>query len=111
MGTATLEVSGPEAARWAADLRATLAANARSGENVSPVEVRRSAEMVTAVIGLAFAGVGTAKTIWDWWNSRRDRDEGTTVTILLGDGTHVDISTASQTRLEIVFRQNESRQG
>ena len=71
MGTATLEVSGADAAQWAAELHAALAANAQPGDSVSPVEVQRSAEMVIAVIGLVFAGVGTAKTIWDWWQSRR----------------------------------------
>jgi hypothetical protein len=108
VGTATLEVSGPEAARWAADLRAVLATNAPPGDHVSPVEVQRSAEMVVAVIGLVFAGVGAAKTIWDWWQSRRP--EGTTVQILLSDGARVDVSNISQSQLEIVFRQDESQQ-
>ncbi|MEU3454931.1 hypothetical protein ABZ671_15225 [Micromonospora sp. NPDC006766] len=108
MGTAALEVSGPDAARWAAELHAALAANAGPGEGVSPVEVQRSAEVVIAVIGLVFAGVGAAKTIWDWWHSRRT--EGVTVTILLSDGTRLDVSNVSTGELEIAFQQVESRQ-
>lgn len=61
MGTAVLEVSGSDAARWAAELGGALAAKAGPGDEVSPVEVRRSAELVVAVIGLVFAGVGVAK--------------------------------------------------
>jgi hypothetical protein len=106
VGTATLEVSGPDAARRAAELHAALAANAGPGESLSPVEVQRSAEMVIAVIGLVFAGVGTAKTIWDWWRSHRPA--GATVTILLSDGTRVDVSAVSREQLEIVFQQVES---
>lgn len=108
MGTATLEVSGPDAARWATELHATLAANAQPGDSVSPIEVQRSAEIVTAVIGLVFAGVGAAKTIWDWWHSRRP--EGATIRIFLGDGTQLDVSNVSQSQLEIIFRQVESQQ-
>jgi hypothetical protein len=108
VGTATFEVSGPDAPHWAADLHATLAANAQPGDSVSPIEVQRSAEMVIAVIGLVFAGVDTAKTIWDWWHSRRP--QGAAVKILLSDGTQVDLSNVSQGQLEIVFRQDESQQ-
>ena len=110
MGTATLEVSGPDAAQWAAELHTALAGSAGPGEGVSPVEVQRSAEMVIAVIGLVFAGVDAAKTIWDWWHSRR-RPEGVTVRILLGDGTQLDLSQVSQDQLEMVFRRHESQQG
>jgi hypothetical protein len=101
VGTAVLEVTGPEAARWAAELHAALAANAGPDENVSPVEVQRSAEVTIAVIGLVFAGVGAAKTIWDWYSSRRTR--GVSVTVLLSDGTRVDVSNLSEGQLEIVF--------
>lgn len=103
MGTATVEVSGVDAARWAAELRGALAANARPGDTVSPVEVERSAEMVIAIVGLVFAGVDTAKTIWDWWHSRRP--DGVTVRILLSDGTQLDLSTVEQGQLEITFQQ------
>jgi hypothetical protein len=111
MGTAIVEVSGVQATQWAAELHAVLTANAQPGDpgdNVSPVEVQRSAKMVIAVIGLLFAGVGTAKTIWDWWHSRRR--EGVAVTILLSDGTRLNLSDVSQDQLEIVFQQDESRQ-
>ncbi|RUL90152.1 hypothetical protein [Verrucosispora sp. FIM060022] len=101
-------MSGPEAARWAMELRAALAANAEPGDDVGPVEVQRSAEMAIAVIGLVFAGVGTAKTIWDWWNSRRA--QGVTVTVLLGDGTRVEVSNLNDGQLEITFQQAETRE-
>ncbi|WP_140157970.1 hypothetical protein [Micromonospora sp. NBS 11-29] len=107
MGTATVEVSGADAVRWATDLRATLAATAQPGESVSPVEVQRSAELVTAVVGLVFAGVGTAKTIWDWWQARRP--DGVTVTILLDDGTQLDVSRVDRGQLEITFQQTTSQ--
>lgn len=109
MGTAALEVSGPDAARWAAGLHAAHAANAGPGDSVAPAKVQRSAEMVVTVIGLVFSGVDGAKTIWDWWQSRRP--EGATVTITLADGTRLDLSTASQGQIEIAFRQDESQQG
>ncbi|MBB5866867.1 hypothetical protein F4553_000246 [Allocatelliglobosispora scoriae] len=96
-----------DAAHWAAELHATLTANMPPGDRVSPVELQRSAEMVVAVIGLVFAGVGTAKTIWDWWQSRRP--EGVTVKILLGDGTQVNVSTTDQAELEIVFQRADSQ--
>jgi hypothetical protein len=108
VGSAVVEVSGPDAARWAAELHGRLAVAAEPGESVSPVEVRRSDELVIAVIGLVFAGVGTAKTIWDWWQARRPA--GTTVRVVFGDGTRVDVSTAGQDGLEIVFQRAESQQ-
>jgi len=106
MGSVLVEVSGAQASRWAAELHAVLEAG--SGDSVSPVEVRRSAELVIAVIGLVFAGVSTAKTIWDWWSSRRD--EGVRVSILFGDGRRVDLSAVSQADLEIIFEHGEPLQ-
>ncbi|MDG4768263.1 hypothetical protein O7632_29855 [Solwaraspora sp. WMMD406] len=108
MGTAMLEVSGPDAAQWAAGLHGALGASAQPGEVVSPVEVQRSAEVVIAVIGLVFAGVGTAKTIWDWCQARRP--DGVTVRVVLNDGTRVEVSNVSQGELEIAFQQVESKQ-
>ncbi|BCJ73360.1 hypothetical protein CS0771_29040 [Catellatospora sp. IY07-71] len=107
MGSATVEVSGVDAAQWAAELRATLVSKARPGDNVSSVELQRSPELVVAVIGLVFAGAQTAKTIWDWWHSHRP--EGITVTILVSDGTQVDVSVVSEAELEIVFQRAVSR--
>lgn len=107
MGAARVEVSGADAARWAAELHAALAAKAAKGDSVSPVELQRSPELVVATIGLVFAGVGTAKTMWDWWHSRQP--QGVTVTVLFDDGTRVDVSTADQAGLEIVFQQAISR--
>jgi hypothetical protein len=107
LGTATLEVSGSEAARGAADLQAALVAGAAPGDSVSPVEFQRSAGLVVAVIGLVFGGVGTARTIWDWWQSRRA--QGTTVRILLADGTEVDLSTVSQGELEVRLQRSASQ--
>ena len=106
MGTATVEVSGKDVARWAAELQATLVANARSGDSVSPVELQRSAEVVIAVIGLVFTGVETARTIWDWWQSRKP--EGCKVRILVPDGTQVDVSVVGEAELEIVFQRAAS---
>jgi hypothetical protein len=71
MATASVEVSGPNAERLAGELQAALVAAIQPGDNVSPVEVERSADLLIAIIGLVFSGVGTAKTIWDWWHARR----------------------------------------
>src|SRR4051812_43896066 len=84
MADASVEVSGPDAVDVAEDLRAALASSAEPGDVVDPVDVRREAVTI-AVIGLVFSGVSTAKTLWDWWRSRRPA--GTTVKILLADGT------------------------
>src|SRR5688572_28172078 len=102
MGSATVEASGADAAHWAAELRATLVANVQPGESVSPVELQRSAELVIAVIGLVFAGVEVAETVWDWWHTRRPK--GVTVTILFGDGTQLDVSNASKAELETILQ-------
>ena len=56
-------MSGPDAARWAAELCADLTAKAQPGESVAPVEVQRSADLVIAVVGLVFSRIATAKTI------------------------------------------------
>jgi Effector Associated Constant Component 1 len=101
MANASIEVSGPNAERLAGELRADLVTAIAPGGSVSPVEVERSADLVIAIIGLAFSGVGTAKTIWDWWHARRP--EGVKVKILLDDGTEVDLSGVDQEQLEIVL--------
>jgi hypothetical protein len=101
MAAALIEVSGPDAGRLAGELRAALARAVEPGDSVSPVEVERSADLVVAIIGLVFSGVGTAKTIWDWWHVRRP--EGVTVKILLDDGTQVDLSGVDQKQLEIAL--------
>jgi hypothetical protein len=101
MATASIEVSGPNAERLAGELQAALVTAIQPGDSVSPVEVERSAELVIAIIGLVFNGVGTAKTIWGWWHARRPA--GVTVKILLDDGTQVDLSGVDQEQLEIVL--------
>ena len=101
MATASIEVSGPNAGRLAGELQAALASAVEPGDSVSPVEVERSAELVIAIIGLVFSGVGTARTIWDWWHARRS--EGVKVKILLDDGTQVDLSGVDQKQLEIAL--------
>ncbi|MEU8815008.1 hypothetical protein [Actinoplanes sp. NPDC048796] len=101
MGSATVEVSGVRAAQSAAELRAALVAEARPGDSVSPVEVQRSAEMVIAVIGLVFSGVEVAKTLAEWWQARRKDDVA--VTILLPDGTRIELKDADQEQLEITL--------
>jgi hypothetical protein len=101
MATASIEVSGPNAERLAGELQAALVTAIEPGNSVSPVEVERSADLVIAIIGLVFSGVGTAKTIWDWWRGRRA--EGLKVRILLDDGTQVDLSGVEREQLEIAF--------
>jgi hypothetical protein len=101
MATASIEVSGPNAERLAGELQAALVAAIQPGSSVSPVEVERSADLVIAIIGLVFSGVGTAQTIWDWWHARRP--EGVKVRILLDDGTQVDLSGVDQKQLEIAI--------
>jgi hypothetical protein len=103
MATASVEVSGPDAERLAGELRAVLVTANEPGGSVSPVEVEveRSADLVIAIIGLVFSGVGSARTIWDWWHGRRPG--GVKVRILLDDGTQVDLSDVDQQQLEIAF--------
>jgi hypothetical protein len=99
MATASIEVSGPSAERIAGELYAALGNVLAPGESVSPAEMNRAADLVVAVIGLVFNGVAAAKTIWDWWESRRS--EGVKASILLDDGTRVDLAGVDCTRLEI----------
>lgn len=99
MATASIEVSGPSAERLAGELRAALGEVLGPGEDVSPVELDRSAELVVAVIGLVFSGVSTAKTIWDWWQGRKA--DGIKVRIVFDDGTLVDLSGVDGAQLEI----------
>jgi hypothetical protein len=101
MAAASIEVSGPDAERLAGELQAALAVAVSPGDSVSPVEVERSADLVVAIIGLVFSGVGAARTIWDWWHGRRP--EGVKVTIVLDDGTQVDLPGVDQRQLEIVL--------
>lgn len=101
MATASVEVSGPGAERLAGELRAVLVTANEPGSSISQVEVERSAELVIAIIGLVFSGVGTAKTVWDWWHGRRP--EGVRVRILLDDGTQFDLSGVDQQQLEVAF--------
>ena len=101
MASASIEVSGPNAERLAGELRAAIATAIQPGDSVSAVEVERSAELVIAIIGLVFSGVGTARTIWGWWHDRRS--EGVKVKILLDDGTQVYLSGVDQKQLEIAL--------
>ncbi|WP_431935728.1 hypothetical protein [Micromonospora sp. RP3T] len=110
MSTATVAVSGAQAAKWAAELRGVLAASAGAGERVSRVEVEKSATVVVAVIGLVFSGVGTAKTLWDWWQGRRKDEGGVTVTVQFGDGTSIALANTNLEQLQIVFQQADSQQ-
>src|SRR4051794_34574044 len=101
MVNASIEVSGPEAEELAYELRSVLASSAQRGDRVDPVEMQRDV-VVIAVIGLVFSGVSTAKTLWDWWQSRRSSGTGgTTVKILLADGTEIDLSGIDREQLEI----------
>jgi len=107
MISAVLEVSGVQAQECAAQLQAVLAGRARPGESVSAVEVQRDAGLVVAVIALVFAGVDTAKTIWDWWHERRP--QGAAVTILLADGTRIEVSGIDQAQLESLVQRAVSQ--
>src|SRR5215472_1102898 len=100
MAAASIEVSGPNAERVAGELQAALVTAVEPGDSVSPVEVERSADLVIAIIGLVFSGVGTARTIWGWWHDRRAR--GVKVKIL-HDGTQVELSSVDQRRREIAL--------
>jgi hypothetical protein len=102
VASASVEVAGPGAERAASELRAALEAAAGPAESVSPVEVERSVELVIAVVGLVFSGVGAAKTIWDWWQERRS--QGVTVRVLLEDGAVVDLSGVDQRQLQVEFQ-------
>ncbi len=107
MVTATVEVSGGRAQAWAAELQAVLAGRARPDEIVSQVQVLRDAGLSVAIIALVFAGVDTAKTIWDWW--RETRPEETTVTILLADGTRIEVSGVSREELDALVQRAVSQ--
>jgi hypothetical protein len=100
MVTATVEVSGGLAQSWAGELQAVLARRVRPGESVSPVQVERDAGLTVAVIALVFAGVDTAKTIWDWWHEQRPERAGVTVTLLLADGTRIEVSGVDRAELD-----------
>jgi hypothetical protein len=53
-----------------AKYRLVLVTAIQLGNSVSPMEVEWPADLVIAVIGLVFSGVGTARTIWDWRHDR-----------------------------------------
>ena len=93
---ATVQVIGPSAQKRAEELRGQLADRKQAKEHVGPVDVERSPELVIAAIGLAFSGVGTAKTIWDWWKGHKDDtdtdDEGISVRVVFADGDAVELS-------------------
>jgi hypothetical protein len=109
MASASIEVSGPGAEWLAGELRVALATAVEAGDSVSPVEVERSAELVVAIIGLAFSGVGAARTIWEWWHDRRP--QGVKVKILLDDGAEIDLSGVDQKQLEIVLDRRTTPRG
>lgn len=100
MVSAAVEVSGERAQSWAARLQAVLAERAGPGESVSPVQVERDAGLTIAIIALVFAGVDTAKTIWDWWHEQRSEAAGVTVTFTLPDGTRVEVSDVDRATLD-----------
>jgi hypothetical protein len=109
MGTAAIEVSGSDPAGAAAQLQAALAAAVGRGERVSAVEVHRSAEVVVAVISLAFSGVTTAKTLWDWAHPKAQA--GVRVRVVWGDGTQTAVADVDQQQLEIEFDRHADSDG
>jgi hypothetical protein len=106
MAIASIEVSGPQADRLGAELRAALVSAGGPGDSVSAVEVERSAELVIAIIGLVFSGIGSAETLWNWWSGRRST--GIKVRVLLDDGSQIDLSGVDQKQLEIEFKRRSS---
>jgi hypothetical protein len=98
VASASIEVAGADAERLAADLHGVLEKAASRGDTVGAVEVERSAEVIVAIIGLIFSGVGTAKVIWDWWRASKTTDAK--VTIHLDDGTRIELSGVDQKTLE-----------
>ena len=107
MVTATVEVSGVQAQSWAAELQTVLAGRVRPGESVSPVQVERDAGLTVAIIALVFAGVDTAKTIWDWWHEQRPAEA--VVTILLADGTRIEVSGVGRAELDGIVQRAVSQ--
>ncbi len=110
MVDAMVRVTGPKAGQVAGELRGRLA----SGGDVGAVEVEKSAELVIAVVSLAFSGVGTAKTIWDWWLSRKGDDgkgDGVAVRIVFGDGEQVDLSQVDGGQFETIIERRTSETG
>jgi hypothetical protein len=83
-------------------VRAVLDAAVGPAESVSPVEVARSAELVIALVGLVFSGVGAAKTIWDRRQERRSED--VRVRIFLDDGTSLELSGVDERQLHVEFQ-------
>jgi len=96
MSNATIKVSGPEAAESAQDLARVLS---ESGIEHSPPEVDKSLELAIALISLAFSGVQTAKTIWDWRQAHKSRPIN--VHIVFPDGTEIDLDAMDLDELTI----------
>jgi hypothetical protein len=114
MVDATIQVTGVDAPVWAEDLRRELTAGQTAGDHVGSVEVERSAELVMAVIGLAFSGVSTAKTIWDWWQASKKTKGGgeqVTVRIVFGDGEQVDLSSVDEGQLQVIVERRAGQAG
>src|ERR1044071_2372645 len=98
VASASIEVAGADAERLAGSLHDVLEKAAEHGDTVGAVEVERSTEVIVAIIGLAFSGVGTAKVIWDWWRASKTTDAK--IIIHLDDGTRIELSGVDQRTLE-----------
>lgn len=109
----TVQVMGRDAQGQAEGLRRALVAGQQAGDRVGPVQVERSAELVMAVIGLAFSGVGTAKTIWDWWQARNDSgdDDGVRVRVVFVDGESVELSSVDEAGLTVIVERRAAEAG
>jgi hypothetical protein len=101
MATASIEVQGRMLNVWLGSCTLPWAGQFSLARRFTPVEMERSTELLIAVIGLVFSGVGTAKTIWDWWRARRS--QGVKLKVLLDDGAEVDLSDVDQQQLELEF--------
>ncbi|MDR7277758.1 hypothetical protein J2S41_004536 [Catenuloplanes atrovinosus] len=109
MMSATVTVSGALAQSWAGELQAVLEKGKGPGESVSPVQVERDAGLTVAVIALVFAGVDTAKTIWDWWHEQRPKQAEVVVTVVLADGTRVEVSGVERAELDGIVQRALNR--
>lgn len=99
MASLLLQLSGRDAESEAADLRGVLADSVGADASVSGVELDRSADLVVALIAITFEGVGAAKALWDWWQTRRAK--GVTVRLILEDGRTLNLATVDQEQLVI----------
>ena len=94
MSGIAVEIRGEGCDRVAQDLRSRIA---RVSGGETSIEVERGVDPV-AVVGMLFAGVQTAKTIWDWWQTRAH--SSVTVNLIFGDGRVLELNATTRGELE-----------